>query len=135
MVMGIQVGKGSAACCGGYRWKGGLERLWRATERGVSFFTQMSLSQHCEGYGTPKPALAAICLNSSDHKQQYTLSSSYSNFYLFGAAEKRKEKWGGDRRKRTISVKGKGGTGAEPKRKALESKAFCSYYWRQKSLL
>jgi len=30
----------------------------------------------------------------------------------------------------------RGGTeGAEPKRKALGGKAFCSYYWGQKSLL
>lgn len=62
--------------------------------------------------GIPKLACAAMCLNSSHHKSQYTLPSSFfffpRKFYLFGAAKKRK-KQGRDRRKGTISAEGKGG--------------------------
>lgn len=57
-------------------------------------------------------------------------------FLLAWGCWERKEKQGGDRRKGTISTKGKGGLeSAKPKRKALGSKAFCSYFWGQISLL
>lgn len=65
--------------------------------------------------GIPKLACAAMCLNSSYHKSQYTLSSSFffpGKFYFFGATEKRK-KQGRDRRKLTISAEGEGGVEAQ----------------------
>lgn len=74
------------------------ERLWRAPGRGDSLFTWMSLLNHCEGNRTLRPTLPIVCLNSSCHKQQCILSSSYNNFYLTGAAEKKEEMQRGGKR-------------------------------------
>lgn len=92
------------------------EALESPRERNSILHPDVCDREHCEGYGIPKLAQAAMCLNSSHHKAQYTLLSSYSKFYLLGAAKKRK-KQGGDMRKGTISPEGSGRIeGTEPKR-------------------
>lgn len=115
--------------------KGVGEALESHRERSSILHPDVSLTESIVRVKGPPNLPVQPCLNFCHHKSQYILSSSYWKFYLFGAAKKRK-KQGGDRRKGTVSAEGKGGIeGTEPKRKALESEDFCSYYWGQKSLL
>lgn len=75
------------------------EALESPRERSSILHPDISLTENIgRVVGIPKLAYAAMCLNSSHHKSQYTLSSSYSKFYLFGAAMKKK-KQGRDRSK------------------------------------
>lgn len=133
--MRIQLGRGSAAFYGCYRWKGG----WRGfgePQRKEFHSSPWYLfdREHWEGCGDPQTCL---CSHVSELlSPQITI---YSVFFLqqillvWGGYE---EEEAGKGQEQTISAEGKEGIeGTELKRKALESKDFCSYNWDQKSLL